>query len=147
MPNKELMLRLRRNGKIVGYYLLCSLDRAKEIGLNIHWFAKPPVKYPKNIIRFWKRDGNVWWGCEPMVPPQSDSFDIGIQVGEERWFEGDRIKTRSGLGTIVYEPGECGIPDWGVRMDSGSNQCLWYMIGEGQDPHLLDGRTHEEVAP
>ena len=79
----KLMLRLVKDGKIVGY----------------EWHGNGDIKHHKdfNSVRYcvsFKRDNKYYIA--------HDSFDLGIKIGDEWWFENDIIKNALGSGTIVY---------------------------------------------
>ena len=68
---KELCLRLIKDGKIVGYESITG-------GLRVQMHGDKPFDTPDNIAF----DGFIF----------HDSFDMGIKVGDEWWFENDIIK-------------------------------------------------------
>ena len=75
MAQKEMMLRLLLKGKRVGY-------EKKEI------FGELIVTFHSANIG----DKEQWWDLQFGYKIEYDSFELGIKVGDEWWFEGDKAK-------------------------------------------------------
>jgi hypothetical protein len=85
----EDMKRLRKDGGIVGY----------------RWIHGGEIWHVYGTIL----DNNSTW-CGESQYPSHDSFDMGIKVGEEWWFEGDIIHVMNGdkgefTGKLYYGDG------------------------------------------
>jgi hypothetical protein len=109
MAHTELTLRLIKDDNIVGYSAMT--DRGYK-GLQCGYIK--PANFPDFPI----------YGFRPIV---HDSFELGIKVGDEWWFEGDVVKTDEGdwVGRIYYDDRHnC----FGVEDDLGgfSVLCNWW---------------------
>jgi len=116
---KELMLRLLKDGKIVGYLWLLDdeINQSKDME---EWYAIC------NPLTFIGSDGYIDY----------DSFELGIKVGDEYWFEGDEVLTDEAgwEGHIVFT-GSAFI----VKDDIGgfASYCNW-------DKYKRIGNIHED---
>ena len=96
---RELCLRLIKDGKIVGY----ELHRDKNI---YHFEQIRNEELPCHILEASRIQ-------EYLI--DYDSFELGIKVGDEWWFEGDIFSSEYGGLTLVYkEEWSC----WGFRNES-----------------------------
>jgi len=109
----ELMLRLIKDGKIVGYkHITPDWDKTLKMG---------EIEYTKvnSITEFNAGFMLHRWDCISY-----DSFELGIKVGDEWWFEGDIVKTDEAdwIGHIVFSGSEFIVVD-----DIGGfcSHCQW----------------------
>ena len=95
MAQTELMLRLIKDGKIVGY----------------EWHQYNPVEKRMFVYRVVGRElssNSLDWEGYPHIHfiLEYDSFELGIKVGDEWWFEGDIVRRewqRNINGTLKYD--------------------------------------------
>ena len=96
----ELMLRLVKDGKIVGYRHMtkCSQSCEKKIADDCD---KNPLK-SFNLDSVNEKPSNANNIGQKQTP--FDSFDLGIKVGDEWWFEGDILGDDiSAEGTLWWD--------------------------------------------
>lgn len=116
----EDMKRLIKDGKIVGYL--------KITGANIK--ITTPEQYV-NDIWFWY-DGNH----------RADSFDMGIKVGDEWWFDGDNgMDVYDEEFTLVYEPKRV---RWCINYPDGDTYSSENMLDILSNAKRI-GSTHGEI--
>lgn len=80
----ELMLRLIKDNKIVGYMWLSGFNT--DLGLTVRW-ALP---------------GEIDTYTHPIKPCIFDSFDLGIKIGNEWIFDGDICQGQDNETTITF---------------------------------------------
>lgn len=116
---KELMLRLIKDGKIVGYMYGWYDDVIKRYNYymfdNIADTKKVPwvgnCSYPIDCMKF-----------------DHNSFDYGIKFGDEWWFENDIIKMNTNVydDSILQQVRNCGFIGKVVR----DNKCSMFRVKE-----------------
>lgn len=152
MAQKEMMLRILKGGKNNAYYWFTSIKAFEKSKEKLHPDCRKKLESiaavcrpkPKFIKLFWKRPGGMWRIGGEL--PIGDSFELGIKVGDEWWFEGDKgyfpsahnITEVGGELCVYYEENahyaECG--DMVLAMCSRRNEkpcimsdgglCYWY---------------------
>jgi len=126
--------------RIVAEVLYCTTERVKELGLNIHWDAKPQSF---GIERFWRKPGGTWWGCYPLSSPKHDAFELGIKLPDGTWwFEGDIIEfehndwaavcsdnVKRVIATGIIEFNLMQYSGWGIKKLGGQNWSFYHPEG------------------
>ena len=88
MAQNEEMKRLLLKGKIVANRLHCSLKQAEnKLPHYLIESLKNQGVGENDLIVITCEDGEYWHGCYV----NHDSFELGIKVGDEWWFEGDMV--------------------------------------------------------
>ena len=111
MAQTELMLRLLKDGKIVGY------EHRKCAGIrhpNMSIFHKVDLDLCGRDIAMYLDDRVNYIN--------HDSFELGIKVGDEIWFEGDilcYIDEPESKHTLVYD----------------GKDCRWYLVSHKTGNH------------
>ena len=85
---KEMMIRLIKNDKIVGYEWKLPYDDAIKLCTGYDEYCFPKEKWSGKIVSVDSVDMGHWVMVEDFT---YDSFELGIKVGDEWWFENDII--------------------------------------------------------
>lgn len=132
MKQTELMLRLLKDGKIVGYEKhnnggIAHSKSCKKDFLPI--FAIPEHPHGKNIL------------CHTFPCfINHDSFEQGIKVGDEWWFEGDIIQRPIPKIPLIIR--YCGRFGWNLyRINEEDTDFIWF----NDDSYKRIGNIHEEI--
>jgi hypothetical protein len=120
MAQTESMVRLLKDGKVVGY-----------------------ITIEPNHIYFMNPGGNQWeWKC--MDETQFDSFDPGVKVGENWFFEGDILKHITYRGTASLEQAGSGL--WRLYPIGPAIRIPIPFIERAEEYRVV-GNIHEEEKP
>jgi hypothetical protein len=97
MAQTELILRLLKDNKIVGYEYRNPFSTSTKI-IYIHHFDKLPIDHSRGYSDHSRGYNTITGGGNVIY---YDSFELGIKVGDEWWFEGDIIKDKHGINFII----------------------------------------------
>jgi hypothetical protein len=121
---RELMLRLVRNGKIVGY----------------EWHYGGEILHGISLV-------NQFWTSISSMPGcyiRHDYPDLGVKVGDEWWFSHDYFKLITDEETVVVELYYEGI-NWYIKaVDNGETS---YLNLRHMDNMTRIGTIYDEVKP
>lgn len=104
MAQTEQMLRLIKDGKIVGREWKLTVKSAKKVLGEDCSNKNFPDLSDNIIITIHIHDKISLWGFGAFHLSY-DSFELGIKVGDEWWFKGDRVR-RTRLSNIPDTDGE-----------------------------------------
>ena len=129
----ELRMRLIKDGKIVGY-------EWHKMGVYFDQMRTPDLPDIPSIVIKVSTDGKKWWGGVN-TPPPHDSFDLGIKVDDEWWYENDLIEWRE-WGPEIGESWPKGFIDYCKYGADG-----WIMSNNGKALYeiLTFGAVHKNL--
>jgi len=119
---KEMMIRLIKNDKIVGYEWKLPYDDAIKLCTGYDEYCFPKEKWSGKIVSVDSVDMGHWVMVEDFT---YDSFELGIKVGDEWWFINDRVQAEFNTWLIG---------------DIGKEECIKWQKMSGTIDQKDDGR-------
>ena len=100
MAQTELILRLLKDNKIVGYEYRNPFSTSTKI-IYIHHFDKLPIDHSRGYSDHSRGYNTITGGGNVIY---YDSFELGIKVGDEWFFDGDLVDYGDGVSRnlILY---------------------------------------------
>jgi hypothetical protein len=100
MAQTELILRLLKDNKIVGYEYRSPFSTSTKI-IYIHHFDKLPIDHSRGYSDHSRGYNTITGGGNVIY---YDSFELGIKVGDEWFFDGDLVDYGDGVSRnlILY---------------------------------------------